>query len=166
MRAEATLVVIKPDAIRRGLAGCVLSRLEVLRLEIIAAKAVRVGRELAEEHYKELRGKPFFEELLDHIQGKLHQTNYVLVFVFWGEDAIARVRDVAGATHPEKADPCSVRGSLGRMTMTGVMENILHASSNAAEAEREIKLWFSPQELLRNPYAESWSAAVRVSERP
>ena len=165
MGAEATLVIIKPDAILRGLAGRVVSRLEELRLEIIAAKAVRVNRQLAEEHYKDLRGKPFFEELLDHIQGKLHHTNYVLAFVFWGEEAIAHVRQVAGATHPEKADPLSLRGSLGRMTTAGVMENILHTSSNAAEAEREVKLWFSPQELLHNPYSGRWSAMAGVSDK-
>lgn len=165
MGAEATLVIIKPDAIRRGLAGRVVSRLEELHLDIIAAKAVRVSRQLAEEHYKALRGKPFFEELLDHIQGKLHQTNYVLAFVFWGDDAIARVREVAGATHPEKADPLSLRGSLGRMTTAGVMENILHASADAAEVEREIKLWFSPQELLYNPYPGAWSAMAHERQR-
>ena len=152
MPNEASLVVIKPDALKRGLAGAVLSRLEALRLDVIGAKAVRVSRQLAEEHYKDLRGRPFFEELLDHIQGKLHGTNYVLAFVFWGPDAIARVRQLTGATHPEQADPLSIRGSFGRMTTTGLMENILHASSNLDEAQREIRLWFEPRELLENPF--------------
>ncbi len=151
MTAQATLVVIKPEAIQRGLAGAVLSKLEALRLQIISAKVVHVTREMAEAHYQALRGKPFFDELLDHIQGKLHGVDAVLAFVFWGEEAIARVRDAAGATHPEKADPHSIRGSLGRMTTTGLMENIVHASSNAAEAEREIRLWFRPEELVRPP---------------
>jgi len=146
---EATLVVIKPDAIRRGLAGVVFSRLEQLRLEVIGAKAVHVTRALAEEHYNALREKPFFEELLAHLQGLLHNTNYVLAFVFWGPDAIARVREVVGATHPEKADPMSLRGALGRMTTSGVMENIVHSSSDPQEAEHEIRLWFKPGELLR-----------------
>lgn len=150
MKDQATLVVIKPDAIKRGLAGAVLSRLEELRLEIIAAKAVHVNRELAETHYQHLREKPFFEELLQHIQGKLHDLSYVLAFVFWGPDAISRVRQVTGATHPEKADPLSIRGSLGRMTTQGWMENILHASESEAEAVREIRLWFAPGELLRD----------------
>lgn len=150
MKDQATLVVIKPDAIKRGLAGAVLGRLEQLRLEIVAAKAVRVSRELAETHYRHLREKPFFEELLQHIQGKLHDVPYVLAFVFWGPDAVARVRQMMGATHPEKADPLSIRGSLGRMTTQGWMENILHASENEVEAEREIRLWFTPGELLRD----------------
>ncbi len=162
MTDEATLVVIKPDAIKRGLAGRVLSRLEELRLEIIGAKVVRVGRELAEEHYKALRERPFFEELLELIQGNLHDTRYVLALVFWGPEAIARVRQATGSTHPEKADPLSLRGSLGRMTTTGVMENILHASADAIDAEREIKLWFTPQELLHNPFgSQHWESGVR-----
>ena len=152
MLSEATLVVIKPDAIKRGLAGAVLSRLEALRLDVIGAKAVRVSRQLAEEHYKDLRGKPFFDELLDHIQGKLHGTKYVLAFVLWGPDAVTRVRALAGATHPEQAEPLSIRGSFGRMTTSGMMENILHASSTLAEAQREIRLWFEPHELLENPF--------------
>ncbi len=152
MADQATLVLIKPDAIQRGLAGTVLSRLEQLRLEVIGAKVVRVSRPLAEEHYKDLRGRPFFKELLDHIQGKLHGVNYVFAFVLWGPEAIARVREVAGATNPEQADPCSLRGSLGRMTTTGVMENVLHASSDSREAEREITLWFKPHELVRGRF--------------
>lgn len=159
MKDQATLVVIKPDAIKRGLAGAVLSRLEQLRLEIVAAKAVQVSRQLAEAHYRHLREKPFFEELLQHIQGKLHDIPYVLVFVFWGPDAVARVRQVMGATHPEKADPLSIRGSLGRMTTQGWMENILHASESEAEAEREIRLWFLPGELLRDVGAFNVSAS-------
>ena len=149
MADQATLVIIKPDALRRGLAGAVISRLELLQLEIIGAKVMPVSRELAEEHYSHLREKPFFEELLQHIQGKLHGIGYVLAFVFWGPEAIRRVREVTGATHPEKADPLSIRGSLGRMTTQGWMENILHASENEQEAEREIRLWFKPGELLR-----------------
>lgn len=149
MSDEATLVIVKPDAIRRGLAGAVLSRLEPLGLEVIGAKAVRVSQALAEEHYRHMRDKPFFGELVAYLQGELHQTSYVLAFVLWGEDAIERVRQATGATHPEQADPASIRGALGRMTTAGLMENVAHASSDRAEAEREIALWFRPDELLR-----------------
>ena len=149
VRGQATLVLIKPDAIRRGLAGAVLTRLEPLQLEIIGAKVVRVSRELAAEHYRHLRDKPFFDQLLDHLQGTLHKTPYVLAFVLRGPEAIERVRNVAGATHPEQADPTTIRGSLGRMTESGVMDNVVHASADSNEAEREIRLWFKPQELLR-----------------
>ena len=154
MGYESTLVLIKPDAIQRGLIGAVISRIEQLRLEITGAKVVRVNRALAEEHYKALRGQPFFENLLEHLQGKLHGISYVLAFVLSGPDAISRVRQLAGATHPEKANPLTIRGSLGRMSTSGIMENVLHASSDREEAQREISLWFKPQELL--------SAAVSI----
>jgi len=150
MPDQATLVLIKPDAIRRGQIGAALSRLEPLGLEIIGAKVMRVSRELAAEHYQHLRDKPFFEQLLDHLQGKLHHMPCVLAFVLWGENAITRVRQVVGATHPEQADPMTIRGCLGRITASGVMENVVHASADAAEAQREIRLWFTPQELLRD----------------
>lgn len=147
MRDEATLVLIKPDAIARGLTGAVLTRLDQLGLRVIGAKAVRVSRRLAAEHYQALRGKPFFEGLIQHITGQLHGVNYVLALVYAGPGAIARVRRAAGATNPEQADPASLRGRFGRNT-AGVMENVLHASSDAREAEREIALWFRPGELL------------------
>ena len=148
---QATLVLIKPDAIQRGLVGAVLSRLEELRLELLGAKVVRVERALAEVHYQQLRDKPFFEEIVDYLQGTLHGTHYVLALVFWGADAIEQVRRLAGATHPEQAEPKSIRGALGRMTTAGVMENVLHASSDPQEADREIRLWFQPHELLPPP---------------
>ena len=148
MAEEATLVIIKPDAIRRGIVGVVLSRLEALGLDVLGAKAVRVDRSLAEAHYQNIRGKHFFEETVDYLQGKLHGTNYVLAFVLWGDNAIERVRQAVGATHPEKADPTSIRGAFGRMMTTGLMENSMHGSSDQREAEREIRLWFRPDELL------------------
>jgi nucleoside-diphosphate kinase len=148
MPDQATLVLIKPDAIRRGQIGAVLSRLESLGLEIVGAKVARVSRDVAADHYQHLRDKPFFEQLLDHLQGKLHDTPYVLVFVLRGANAIERVRQVVGATHPEQAAPMTIRGALGRVTAAGVMENVVHASADPAEAEREIRLWFQPQELL------------------
>ena len=160
MADEATLVVIKPEAIQRGLLGAVLSRLEELRLEIVGAKAVHVTRALAEAHYQALKDKPFYPMLLDHVQGKLHGTSYVIAFVFWGSDAIRRVRELSGATNPEQADPRSIRGQFGRNTASGLMENVIHASSTAPEAEREIKLWFAPRELLRPVYpvaAQAWA---------
>ena len=86
--------------------------------------------------------------------------SHVLAFVFWGPDAIERVRLATGATNPEKAEPLSVRGALGRNLSTGLMENVLHSSSDPVEAEREIRLWFKPQELWREPFP-SASATAR-----
>ena len=161
MPNQATLVLIKPDAIRRGQIGAALARLEPLGLEIVGAKVMRVSRELAAEHYQHLRDKPFFEQLLDHLQGKLHHMPYILAFVLWGADAIERVREVVGATHPEQADPTTIRGSLGRMTASGVMENVVHASASAAEAQREIQLWFKPEELLRECFPSQQPSKIR-----
>jgi len=145
---EATLVLIKPDAIARGLVGAVVSRLETLPLALIGAKVAAVSRELAEAHYQALRSEPFFEDLIEHIRGQLHQADYVLALVYAGAGAVAKVRQLAGATNPEQADLTSLRGALGRITTAGVMENVIHASSDDREAEREIKLWFRPDELL------------------
>lgn len=165
MAQQATLILIKPDAIKRGLTGTVLSYLDVLRLDVVGAKVVRVDRVLAEEHYKHIRGKPFFEETVQYLQGRLHGADYVLAFVLWGENAIERVRQVAGATHPEKAEPTSIRGALGRMTTTGLMENVIHASSDSAEASREIRLWFHQSELLRELGLGDEQAPIRLSGR-
>ena len=103
---------------------------------------------LAREHYAALAQKPFFGDLLRHLCGEVHRTDAVLAFVYAGPGAIASVREAAGATNPEKADPRSLRGAYGRNTADGIMENVLHASSDARDAEREIKLWFHPEELL------------------
>jgi nucleoside-diphosphate kinase len=148
MNNEATLVLIKPDALKRELTGLVLTRLAEARLSFIGAKLVRVSRELAEEHYRPLREEPFYDELIRYICGQLHGVGYVLAFVYWGAGAIGKIRQLAGATNPEAAESTSIRGSLGRLTTQGLMENVLHASSDEQEAEREIKLWFRPEELL------------------
>ena len=150
MKDQATLVVIKPDAIKRGLTGAVLGRLDLLQLEIVGAKMVRVSQELAEAHYQHIKEKPFFRETVEHLQGKLHGVHAVLALVLWGPDAVERVRQATGATNPEHADPASIRGAFGRMTTSGLMENILHSSSDLKDAEREIRLWFTAQELLRD----------------
>lgn len=164
MERQATLVIIKPDAIRHGVMGEAISRLEELRLEMIGAKMVEVSQELAEEHYRHIREKPFFRETVDHLRGKLHDVPFVLAFVLWGSNAIERVREVTGATNPEKAEPTTIRGALGRMTTGGLMENVLHASSDPADAGREIRLWFTPEELLRDVGA--WAPAPRTAKSP
>ena len=158
MADQATLVVIKPDAIQKGLVGAALSRIEPLKLQIIGVKIMPVSKELAEEHYKHIKQKPFFQETVDHLRGLLHGVTHVLAFVFYGPDAIERVRQVTGATNPEKADPQTIRGAFGRNLTTGLMENVIHASSDPTEAKREIALWFKPEELLR-PLSDSAAAA-------
>ena len=150
--SQATLVLIKPDGLKKSLTGNILTRLSETKLEIVAAKIVRVSRALAEEHYRHLQDKPFFEELVKYIQGELHNRRKVMALIYWGEDAITKCRELAGATNPEEADPTSIRGSYGRITTAGVYENVIHVSSNEAEAEREIKLWFHPEEIIVDLY--------------
>jgi len=149
---EATLILIKPDGLKKSLTGNILTRLSETKLEIVAAKILRVSEELAREHYRHLKDKPFFEELIKYIRGELHNRRKVMALVYWGNDAIIKCRTLAGATNPEEADPTSIRGSYGRITTRGVYENVIHVSSNDEEAEREIKLWFKPSEIIVDLY--------------
>ncbi len=149
---EATLILIKPDGLKKSLTGNILTRLSETKLEIIAAKITRVSKEAAAEHYRHLKDKPFFEEIIRYLCGELHNRRKVMALIYWGEGAINKCRELAGATNPEQADPTSIRGSYGRITTKGIYENVIHVSSNAAEAEREIKLWFAPQEIIVDLY--------------
>ena len=162
---QQTLVLIKPDGLKKSLTGNILTRLSETKLEIAAAKIVRVSRELAESHYGHMRDKPFFEELIKYIMGELHDRRKVLALVYYGEGAIKKVRDLAGITNPEAADPISIRGAYGRVTTKGVYENVLHASTNEAEAEREIKLWFQPEEIIFDVYETEIITRHNVKER-
>jgi nucleoside-diphosphate kinase len=150
--SQATLILIKPDGLKKSLTGNILTRLSETKLEIVAAKISRVSKELAEEHYKHLKDKPFFGELIRYLRGELHDRHKVMALIYWGEDAIAKCRQLAGATNPEEAESTSIRGSYGRITTTGVYENVIHVSANEPDAEREIKLWFEPEEIIVNLY--------------
>jgi len=146
MAIEKTFVLIKPDAMSRRLAGLVLDRLLSTGLEVAGAKVAVVTDKLAREHYRDLAAQPFFEEVVTFLRGDAYGSNKVLAFVLRGENAIAEVRRLVGATNPEKAAPGTVRASFGRINQ-GVMENAVHASSDPAGAEREIALWFRPEEI-------------------
>jgi len=152
MAIEQTLILVKPDGLIKSLTGNVISRLSEAKLTIMGAKMVRVSRELAEEHYGQLKDKPFFEELIHYIMGDVHKTHRVLALVYQGEDAITKIRDIVGDTDPEKANPVSIRGAYGRVTRAGVFENVVHASSSLEDAEKEIKLWFTPEEIVEDLY--------------
>jgi len=149
---EATLVIIKPDGLKKSLTGNILSRLSETKLKIIASRVVKVDEELATRHYQHLTKESFYPELQKYITGKLHGENRVMTLIYWGEDAIAKVRKIAGATNPEEADPVSIRGAYGRILTTGLFENVVHASSDPKEAEREIKLWFGPDDVALDLY--------------
>ncbi|MBU1084511.1 MAG: nucleoside-diphosphate kinase [Candidatus Omnitrophota bacterium] len=148
---EQTLILIKPDGLKKSLTGNILTRLSETKLDIVAAKMVRVSRELAEEHYRALKNEPFFEELVKYIMGDYHKKK-VMALIYAGEDSIRKVRDICGKTNPEEADSVSIRGAYGRITTKGVYENVIHASANPDDAEREIKLWFDPDEILEDVY--------------
>jgi nucleoside-diphosphate kinase len=149
---QAVLILIKPDGLKKSLTGNILTRLSETKLEIVAAKMVRVSKALAQEHYKHLKDKPFFGEIVQYLQGDLHDRKKVMALVYWGNDAIIKCRDLAGATNPEEAESTSIRGAYGRITTNGVYENVIHVSSNPVEAEREIKLWFIPDEIIVDLY--------------
>ncbi|MDP6600118.1 MAG: nucleoside-diphosphate kinase [Candidatus Woesearchaeota archaeon] len=151
MKIQQTLVLIKPDGLIKSLTGNVITELSDNDLIIVGAKIVQVTRELAEEHYQHLREEKFFNELIKYIMGEYH-TKRVLALVYHGENATKKVRKVVGSTHPEKAEPTTIRGKYGRVTSKGVFENVVHASENEKEAEREIKLWFRPEELAYTIY--------------
>ncbi len=145
---QQTLVLIKPDGLKKSLTGNILTRLSETKLNIVGARVTKVSRKLAEQHYCHLKDKPFFPELILFLQGKLHKKEKILALVYEGKNAIKKVRQIAGATNPEEASPTSIRGSYGRITTKGVYENVIHASSNEEEAQREIKLWFKPNEII------------------
>jgi nucleoside-diphosphate kinase len=137
--AEKTLVLIKPDAVQRKLAGQILARFEGRGLSIRGAKLLRVDRALAEEHYAEHAEKPFFEELIAFIT-----SSPTLALVLEGEGAIQLVRTTMGATNPADAQPGTIRGDLA----LAMPDNLVHGSDAPESAEREIALWFSDSELV------------------
>ncbi len=161
---EQTLVLIKPDALKNSLTGYLLSQISEYHtgMYFSALKVLEVHKMLAEEHYAEHRGKPFFPSLLEYITGKLHypenpQKQRVIAIIYQGPNAVANLRAVAGPTNPHAAreeKPGCIR-ALGTVVpifegekMIGQrMDNLIHGSANPEDAEREIKLWFKPNEI-------------------
>ena len=162
---EQTLVLIKPDALKNSVTGFILSQLSEFHTgsRFAAAKIVNVNRMLAEQHYAEHQGKPFFEALVEYITGKTHYPEdawkrRVIAFIYLGEDVLKTVRAMAGPTNPHNAreeKPGCVR-ALGTVVPIfnekGVMisdrlDNLIHTSANPEDAEREIKLWFVPNDI-------------------
>ena len=151
MKTQQTLVLIKPDGLAKSLTGNIITELAGTDLIIVGSKIVQITKELAEEHYQNLREEKFFDELISYIMGEFH-VKRVLALIYHGDNAIEKIRSVVGSTDPEKAEPTSIRGKFGRVTRAGVFENVVHASENEKEAEREIKLWFRPEELVRTVF--------------
>jgi nucleoside-diphosphate kinase len=135
---ERTLVLVKPDGVRRGLTGEVLRRIEAKGYLIVALELRTVSRDLLEQHYAEHVGKPFYEPLVGFMS-----SGPVVAAVVEGERVVEGLRTLMGTTDPTKALPGSIRGDLGRDWGGAVQENLVHGSDSPASAEREIKIWFS-----------------------
>ena len=138
MVKERTFVMIKPDAVQRGLIGKIIQRFEDKGIKIVAMKMVSVKRELAERHYGIHKGKPFFEPTVNYIT-----SSPVVAMVLEGIGAIEMVRNMMGKTDPQKADMGTIRGDFGQF----IGRNIVHGSDGLETAKFEINLWFKPEEI-------------------
>lgn len=139
MTVERSLIMIKPDAVQRGIVGEVISRLERKGLKLCAMKMLKIDRQLAQRHYREHEGKPFYEPLLRYITA-----SPVVAMVIEGRNAISIIRKLVGATNAEEALPGTIRGDLGIHERS----NIVHASDSSESATREIGTFFSEDEIL------------------
>jgi nucleoside-diphosphate kinase len=139
MAVERTLVLVKPDAVQRGLAGDIVGRLEGRGLQLRAARLLLVDRDLAERHYAEHSEKPFFGELVEFITSAP-----TLALVVEGESAITVVRTTMGATNPKDAAPGTIRGDLA----LAMPDNLVHGSDSPESAKREIGLWFAADDVV------------------
>ncbi|QGA83007.1 MULTISPECIES: nucleoside-diphosphate kinase [Halomicrobium] len=138
---ERTFVMVKPDGVQRGLIGDIVSRFEDRGLKLVGAKFMQIDRELAEEHYGEHEGKPFFEGLVEFIT-----SGPVFAMVWEGQDAVRQVRSMMGETDPAESAPGTIRGDLG----LDLGRNVIHGSDHEDEGsnEREIELFFDEDELV------------------
>jgi nucleoside-diphosphate kinase len=142
---ERTFLMLKPDAVQRGLMGDILKRIEAKGFKPVAMKFMRIPKELAERHYQEHKGKPFFPGLIDYIT-----SGPVLVMVWEGDCVIASMRAMMGKTNPKEAAPGTIRGDLGQQTG----RNLVHGSDSKESADQEINLFFNDYEL------QSWNRSI------
>ena len=137
MSTERTLVLIKPDGVRRGLTGAILARIEAKGYRLAELRQVAATRTLLEEHYAEHAGKPFYEPLVEFML-----SGPVVAAVVEGERVIEGFRSLAGTTDPTTAAPGTIRGDFGRDWGVKVQQNLVHGSDSPESAEREIGIWF------------------------
>jgi len=138
MKKERTFVLIKPDAVQRGLVGHIISRFEQKGIKLVAMKLTSANKELVEKHYEIHRGKPFFEPTVKYIT-----SSPVVAMILEGNNAIDMIRGMMGATDPQKADMGTIRGDFGQF----IGKNIVHGSDGPDTAEFEMNLWFKPEEI-------------------
>lgn len=140
---EKTLILLKPDAVVKGVCGQIIDRFEKRGFKIIALKMLQLSRELAETHYQDHRNKPFFQELVTFIiSGPL------IAMVISGENSIKATRTMMGLTNPLDAAPGTIRGDFA----LNVRNNIIHGSDSLESAEKEIRTFFTDSEVFLNPY--------------
>ena len=136
---ERSLVLIKPDAMHTGLGGAIISRLEKLGLRMVALKMLHMDKALAQRHYAVHKDKPFYESLVNYITSAP-----IIAAVFEGEGAVGVIRKAMGATDPAKAEPGTIRADFG----LNIERNAIHGSDSVETAEKEIKLFFSEDEIF------------------
>jgi nucleoside-diphosphate kinase len=145
---ERTLIILKPDAVQRGLCGEIISRFEKKGLQVIGMKLMRIPPQLAEAHYEPHKSKPFYPGLV-----KFMTSSPVVVIALAGKDAIAIARKLMGATFGSKAEPGTIRGDYGVSNSF----NLIHGSDSPESAQRELRLFFKPEELLDwTPVGQAW----------
>jgi len=143
---ERTLIILKPDAVQRGLCGQIIDRFEKKGLQIIGMKLMKIPKSLAQTHYQPHQGKPFYEGLVNFMT-----SSPVIVIALSGKEAIAVTRKMMGATFGSKAEPGSIRGDFGVSNSF----NLIHGSDSPESAARELALFFKPEELL------DWTPAIQ-----
>lgn len=136
---ERTYLMVKPDGVQRGFVGEIISRFEKKGLKIVGLKLLQITRQVAEKHYGEHKDKPFFGSLVDYIT-----SGPVVAMVLEGKDAVSTARDMMGATNPLKAAPGTIRATYGM----DLGRNIIHGSDSPESADREIAIFFRPDELV------------------
>lgn len=149
MTSEKVLILIKPDAMARNLAGIIIHDISQLKLKMIGMKLVAVDKHLAEKHYEIHREKPFYQDLLKYILGEYHNVKSIIAIAYEGEDAIRKLREYAGKTNPDDAEPTSLRGRYGKVnSKTNNFDNVMHISDSPENGEKEIAIWFDKDELI------------------
>jgi nucleoside-diphosphate kinase len=149
MTNEKVLVLIKPDAMAKQLAGIIIHDIYKLNLKMIGLKLVSVKKHLAEKHYEIHKEKPFYPNLLKYIMGEFHNVNSIIAIAYEGKDAIKKLREYTGKTNPDEAELLTLRGKYGKInSKTNNFENVLHVSDSPENGEKEIAIWFDEDELV------------------
>ncbi len=146
---QRTLVLLKPDAVERALVGKIIERFENVGLKIVALKLTKATKEISKEHYQEHINKPFYKGIEEYIT-----SGPIIAMILEGVDAVEVVRKLVGPTEPKKAQPGTIRGDFSHVSYSYAdskglaLKNIIHASDSTESAEREINIWFKPEEII------------------